>query len=400
MVHLVFLKKHEYLFGHMTHREHFMAVMRGADKSSLVPFFPDITDWYSAQRCEPGMSRVGGYGTFLSDAHPVHKVRGSMPDAYADWTLLDFYRRFNWGLPIHLYRWYHTELVNGVELATTNEPGERITRLRTSKGELVRRDRLAADGSWCPVEHFCKEPRDLEIIREMVDATRYSPNFGRVQAAMDEMGGQGIGDLPIHRSPFGKVVHEYLGFEQTAYALFEEEAYIKDFLAFQEQKDLELIRLATQAPAPIVILSDHADEILISPPQYKTYCIPFYQKAVPILHAAGKLVSTHLDGNFKGFFPILAETGFDLLDGCTPAPMFNYEVEELAAALPSGMKAYCGVPATLFCQHLPTQDILAFGDRITTALKGRAILNVGDILPPDGDIAQVVALGKHIQETA
>ena len=58
------------------------------------------------------------------------------------------------------------------------------------------------------------------------------------------------------------------------------------------------------------------------------------------------------------------------------------------------MAAYCGVPATLFCQHRPTEEILAFGRRIAESLRGRGILNIGDILPPDGDLEQVIALGR------
>jgi hypothetical protein len=45
---------------------------------------------------------------------------------------------------------------------------------------------------------------------------------------------------------------------------------------------------------------------------------------------------------------------------------------------------------------VPTEDILAFADRIMNALAGRGILNVGDILPANGDIEQVIALGRHV----
>jgi hypothetical protein len=188
-----------------------------------------------------------------------------------------------------------------------------------------------------------------------------------------------------------------MGFERVVYALADAPQVIEEFLAFQEEVDLWLIRLAAQAPERVVILSDHADENLIAPPYYVKYCIPYYRKMTDLLHQSGKFVSTHLDGNFRGFFPYLAQTGFDLLDGCTPAPMFNYEVEELAAAMPPGMAAYCGVPSTLFCMHLPAQELLALGERIARALRGRGIVNVGDILPPDGDIEQVIALGEHLR---
>lgn len=118
------------------------------------------------------------------------------------------------------------------------------------------------------------------------------------------------------------------------------------------------------------------------------------RQACDILHEAGKFVSTHLDGNFRGRFPHLAATGFDLLDGCTPAPMFNCEVEKLRAVLPEGVYAFVGVPPSLFCQGLPAEQILSLGDRIQESFRGRGFLNAGDILPPDGDIEQVVALGE------
>jgi hypothetical protein len=104
-----------------------------------------------------------------------------------------------------------------------------------------------------------------------------------------------------------------------------------------------------------------------------------------------------LDGNFKGFFPIIHETGFDLLDGCTPAPMFNYEVEQLATVTGKGLHCYCGIPSSLLTQHLPTEEIVNFGIRIAKAFNNRVIVNIGDILPPEGDIEQVIAVGKAVR---
>lgn len=377
----------------MTHREHFFAVLEGK-KPSRMPFFPDITDWYVSKRTPSGVPRKFGAAQFIPDDDPFHKIPGALPEKYRDFTLFDFYREFDWGFPVHIGDWFDTDYVNGVERTVKVDQGGRTITLRTPRGELVHRDLLAADGTWAPHEHFIKEPEQLEIMRLVVEAARFTPRYDRVKEIMRRMDGQGEGDIVIFRSPFGKLVHQYMGFEKVIYALFDDAARITDFMKLQEEKDLELVRLAAGAPERLVIISDHADENLISPTQYEEYCIPFYQKACAILHKAGKFVSTHLDGNFKGFFPILGKTGFDMLDGCTPAPMFNYQVEELSEALPEGMKAFCGVPSSLFCQRLPTDRILEFGERIMTSLQGRAVLNVGDILPPDGDIEQVIELGR------
>ena len=380
----------------MTRREHFFSVLEGANPGHM-PFVPDITDWYVANRTPKGQARKHAPGAYIADSDPIHSCRGTIPEKYKDFTLLDFYREFNWGFHAHIYDWCDVEYHGGVEYEQKVQGSERIRCFHTPRGMLVHKDSLAADGTWCPREHYVKDLKDLEIMRMIVESARYIPRYDYIKSIIDDVGEIGQVDLNINRSPFGKLVHTYMGFEKVVYAMIDALDVINDFLVLQREKDLEIIKLAAAGPQRLVIISDHADENLISPNYYEQYCIPFYQEAGKIFHNAGKFVSTHLDGNFKGFFPILGKTGFDLLDGCTPAPMFNYEVEELAEAMPERMYAFCGVPSTLFCRQLPTEQIIAFGDRIIDALKGRAILNVGDILPPDGDIEQVIALGKHVK---
>lgn len=384
----------------MSHRDRFFALLEGRELDR-APFFPDIQSWYDARRVPAGEEQKYGPGCFIPDDDPYHRVAGTMPPQYASWTFLDFYRKFDWGLPVHLYGWCATERVD-CDVSTITRGRERVTTLSTPRGTLCKTDLLAGDGSWAPTEHYAKSLDDLEIIRWLVAHERRIPDaakYHRFRRATDDFG---VCDITIHRSPFGKLVHEYMGFEEVIYALADDEQRVMEFLEFQEKYDLELIRIAAAYPARLVIISDHADENLISPPNYRKYCVPFYQKACAILHEAGKLVSTHLDGNFGGYLPFIGDTHFDLLDGCTPAPMFNYEPEQLAAALRNAgggtlygrMNAFCGVPATLLVQERPTDEIVAFGQRILRAFDGRVILNIGDVLPQNGDVEQVKALGR------
>jgi uroporphyrinogen-III decarboxylase len=386
----------------MTHRRRFFAVLEGrpTDRPAL---FPDISDWYAGMRTPPGQPRTFGCGDFLADDDPLNKSAGAMPKEFSSWTYLDFYRKLDWGLPVHIYGWLETHY-DGVEQVRVEQGSRRITRLRCCKGELTRVEAMAGDGSWCPVEHYVKSLCDLEVMRHLVERTHYRAKNDLVSRILEEIGEQGVGDIPIMRSPFGKLVHEFMGFEQTVFALHDERQSILDYLAFQEQADLKVVELAARTPARIVILSDHADENLIAPPLYRQFCVPYYQKIARILHDAGKVVSTHLDGNFRGYLPFIHEAHFDLLDGCTPAPMMNYQVEELAAVIrktwtesPADSRptnCYLGVPATLFCQELPDEVIVSFGRRILEAFNGRVILNVGDILPPNGNLNQVIRLGR------
>lgn len=386
----------------MTRRESFFAAARGkGGAGSRAPFFPDITSWYLLTRIPLGEEQPYFPGQYIPDDSPIHELPSRLPGSLGKLSFVDFYRQHGWGLPVHLYEWCDESYAGPVEKVTQTEGRNRTVTFHTPRGDLVRTYRLDAEGTWSEYGHMAPSTGHLEKVRLVVESTRFDPHPERVNRFLRETAGFGVGDLVIYRSPFGKLVHEYMGFEQVAYALHDDETPILEFLQFQEHKDLELIELAARSPGAIVIISDHADENLISPAWYRTYCIPYYRKACAVLHASGKLVSTHLDGNFRGYLPFIAETGFDLLDGCTPAPMFNYEPEELAAAI-SGrdgrrrMSCYCGVPASLFTTGRPSAELADFAERVERAFDGNVILNVGDILPPNGSIDAVIAIGKRL----
>ncbi len=379
----------------------FEAVIRG-EAADRVPFFPDLSTWYQASRLGLGTEQPYFPGQYIPDGESIHEAPSLLGGKLSKLSYVDFYKEFGWGLPAHIYDWFDESFDAEARKSVLTEGRHRTVRFSCPAGELWRSYKLDAEGTWSEYGHMVKSLADLDIVRSLVEHTRQVPHPERVERFLRETEGFGVCDLVVFRSPFGKLVHEYLGFEGLVYALEDDEAAIHDFMEFQAEKDLRFIELAAGMPGRVVIISDHADENLISPPWYRRFCMPFYREACSILHGAGKLVSTHLDGNIKGFLPFIAETGFDILDGCTPAPMFNYEVEELAAATRArpgsarAMSCWCGVPAGLFTFDYPRDKIADFGERIAAAFDGRVIVNVGDILPPTGDIEAVIELGKRI----
>jgi hypothetical protein len=79
--------------------------------------------------------------------------------------------------------------------------------------------------------------------------------------------------------------------------------------------------------------------------------------------------------------------------------MFNYTVEELVEA-PNRPTCYLGVPAVLFVNDTSVDEVCDFGMRISEAFNRRVIVNVGDILPPNGSIEKVIALGQSLARCA
>lgn len=378
----------------MSLRELFLKFIRGQE-TATIPFFPDISDWYKAKRLPVDRVHEVPTGSFIPDDAPFHQNSFEIPPEFVNWTYLDFYRNFHWGLPVHIYDWCDFAY-ESCEYISKKNGNHIIRQFKTPLGVIEHMDSIAADGSLCPVRHFIKSSDDWKVLFYVLEHTRAVPNYQRIRQVLNDIDELGIADIVIWRSPFGKIIEEYAGLEAATYQLADDPILIKDILQLQADIDLNVINLAAESPADIVILSDHADQQLISPPWYEEYCMPFYLQASEILHAKGKIFSTHLDGNFKALFKLVRRSGFDLLDGCTPAPMTNYEVEELSLALTEDMKAYCGVPSIFFAQNTSISEIITFAQRIVRALTGSLILNVGDILPAYGDIYKVIELGKWI----
>jgi uroporphyrinogen-III decarboxylase len=413
----------------MTHRERFFALLEGCPVDRL-PFFPDISDWYKARRTPPGEPQVYQTGAFIPDKARINRPTGfgraarDMPAQWATWSYLDFYRNYDWGLPVHIYDWlqvhshgYTIEVeesdasrlegwhpvygfmtyVHPCRIdAAERVPIRRQVRHRwvTPVGTLSSVKEMAVDGSMAQVKYPVETLDDLDVLEYIVTHTDFRADNARIDRILEQIGDMGVADLAVWRSPFGRIVQEYVGLQQTVYWLYDHEERMLDLLQVMEEQDLRVIELAARSTARVVIISDHADDALLGPPWYSRFCLPFYQRANRILHDHGKIVSTHLDGNILRLLPLLRETGFDLLDGCTPAPMTNYHPKQLAAALGEGQYAYCGVPSVLFTQGVGDEVILDSAQDIYGALRGRLVLNVGDVLPPNGDMEQVIRLGE------
>jgi len=129
----------------------------------------------------------------------------------------------------------------------------------------------------------------------------------------------------------------------------------------------------------------------IHTPVFKKYFVPWLRGAVDFLHSKGKLSQVHIDGEMKRLIPMFLETGVDVAEAWSPAPMTSVTTAELRKAWGDKVTIWGGVPSMLFEPQYSDQE---FDDYVLNLFKevspgNSFIMGMGDNLPFDGKIERV-----------
>jgi len=98
----------------MNNRERFFKLLNN-EKIDRTPFFPDITTWYENTRKKIGDKEIFGPGVYIPDNIDFHNRKSNVKGELASYTFLDYYRKFDWGLPVHIYDWYEEKYKGNVQ---------------------------------------------------------------------------------------------------------------------------------------------------------------------------------------------------------------------------------------------------------------------------------------------
>jgi uroporphyrinogen-III decarboxylase len=364
----------------LTHRQRILNTLSGnGGRNDHPPYYPDLSYYFD-----------------------INKRRGSMEAAYADCrALLDLHHRMNVGLPVHLYvETYKVVYEDSIRIERQELPDGYIQTTTTPVGRLTQRERaLMKDEHPFRVEHAVKTADDLKVVEYMFTHRRLVPTYEKVKEAIDAMGGYGFVDLVLPRSPLPHLLIDLAGMEAGLFLMTDHPEECEHFFQVcSEANDVAFDIMADCPYGTVCIFGDNIDEVIVSPSMFRRYSLPYYQRRCERLHRGGKLVSAHMDGRLKGLLGMMKDTCLDIFDGATPEPMNDWTLEEMARALGSDQRLWCGVPATLFCDATTVQQVKDFSRRILDAFGPKVVLNVGDQLPPDGDLARVAASAEVAAE--
>ena len=135
------------------------------------------------------------------------------------------------------------------------------------------------------------------------------------------------------------------------------------------------------SPVDMLYLTENTSTTLISPAQYRRYCLPQVRAYGEVVASYGRLLALHMCGHLKLLLPTLAELPAQAFEAFTSPPVGNTRLAEGRAACPSK----CLIGGTNAVLWTKTADeMIAEIERDLDALphhRGIAVTSAG-VMPP------------------
>ena len=250
-------------------------------------------------------------------------------------------------------------------------------------------------------EHLIKTEEDYRIAEHIIEHTEIVPQFDKILQDERELGDNGFVVPCLHRIPFQQALLEYLGELPLFKALYDSPRLLDRLIHLLDQQFMQILQLLADLPAIYVEFGDNLDGVMTNPKLFKKYSLPCYQKYTETLHGQGKKVGSHTDGNIKPLLHLLAESGLDVCESFSPAPLTECTFQEAWETWENGPMIWGGFPSPILEKRTSEAQFQEYVQRILGIVCGRnIILGVGDMVLGNNLIERVKYIAGAVEEHA
>jgi len=389
----------------MTHRERMLATIKGGP-TDRIPWAPRMDLWYIANRAA-GTLPKGFKG--LNTVEIARKLGVACHTTGADYTLpagRDNSLRAL-GCDNHADFPYRIE-VRGLPVETSDDGENLHTRIRTSAGEvfthLYRDKEMLRNGISVPFvkSYAIRSVKDLDAVGEVFEHLAVVPTPESYAAFKRRMGEQGIAVVrgPLAASPMHLILHELIPMDQFYYLYADERDALRRLADRITPFFDALLDTLVACDAEVVLWGANYDQDLTWPPFFEAEIAPWLRKASARLHAAGKFLLTHTDGENKALLPLYPACGFDVAESVCPRPMTQCTLAEIRKGMGPKVTVWGGIPSVALLDDSMTEAAFEkyLDDMFSSLGKGeRLILGVSDNVPPRANLARLERIKERVE---
>ena len=213
----------------------------------------------------------------------------------------------------------------------------------------------------------------------------------RVKKEAERVGEDGYAVPLMRRIPFQQLLLEYLGPEELFNGLYDHRSRVERLLEALDAHTVQMLHALEPLDEPYVEFCDNIEGSMTSPRLYVEYGLPAHQRYTDILHAQGKKVGSHADGNLKPLLDLLRESGLDVCESVTPAPVTDCPFEVVWEAWKDGGPLiWGGIPSVLLDAETSEAEFREYFAWLFELVEDRPmILGIGDMVMPHNIAARI-----------
>jgi len=290
------------------------------------------------------------------------------------------------------------------DYVANDQPGTTITELITPAGKLRLQHLLVLENVLTGTEpylkeHLIKDEADYRTVEYILEQSEFVPRYESVYAEQRNLGADAFVVPLLHRIPFQQVLLEYLGEAPLFYALHDQRGQVERLLHLLDAQLTDILSRLKAFQVPYVEFPDNLHGMMTNPRLFRQFCQPAYQRYSELLHAQGKKVGSHTDGDIKPLLSLLLDSGLDVCESVSPAPLTAATLEEIWEAWREGPVIWGAIPTPLLEKRTEESEFRAYLDKLLELVAGKpVILGLVDLFMPHNSIERVKTIVSRIEQ--
>ena len=304
----------------MTGRERILAAVKH-EEPDRVPISPRISVWFNVEHPGAGLAEQL---ELLPDMDFMHVIGDATPNYII--TYPEEYALPEVKVDQRRYREDEYEVV------------ERT--FRTPAGELSDRTKIPPSGreygmspNPMKTEHLVKRPDDLDALRYTLPPV--STNFDYVHSARETIADRGVVMVCI-RSALDHQAGDARDMQDLMVDYYDDRAFFDELIDIFHQRSLAQVKAALEgtvgadSSATFIFGSWYFNSLSAgwSPAMFEELFVPQIREHVELTHSYGAYYDYYDDGKLAGTMEMIADTGIDVLETCTPPPVGDFDLAE------------------------------------------------------------------------
>lgn len=302
---------------------------------------------------------------------------------------------------------YRIQFRPPVEHVVTRDADRVITEYRTPRGTLRRvarygpGDEVAGfDPSFVeyPIKSWDDYPAFIEVVRHM----EFVPTHDDYRRYDAQIGKAGLPMVVIGAGPFHWLLQEWTGYEQGYLDFYDRPDLFLEATNAGIKAYRRMWEVVADSPARLLLHGVNFDRMMTPPPVFREHMLPYLREFVGRMHACGKWVACHADGNLVELLDLVLEAGFDAADCFACAPLVPCTVAEARAAWGDRITIWGALPSTLLEPESPMETLRAHLETLwrDMAPGRRFMLGITDMAMPTTSWEHLLIVRDWLNERA